>query len=104
MKRISIGDGRWFDADKAQKFHEETEWNGSNHISVVTGSQWDHEVLWRTEKGVWILESNSDYANVRTTYEIVDEERAAEWLVKNEYDLSAFTEEGLDKYDEALQL
>ena len=37
------GSGSWFDLDKAESFEEETQWNGNNHISKATGSQWEHE-------------------------------------------------------------
>ncbi len=53
---LTEGSGRWFDASKAQAWEERTEWDGSNHISLATGSQWDHERLYRTAKGEWTVQ------------------------------------------------
>lgn len=59
MARIPLtdGSGRWFDSAKTESFDEETYWNGNNHISKATGSQWDHERLLRTAGKRWILET-----------------------------------------------
>jgi hypothetical protein len=86
MKRVSIGDGRWFDADKATAFKEETDWDGSNHISRATGSQWEHERLYRTAAYVWILNHWSNWQGSEDRWEVVDKEEAAAWLVKNDID------------------
>ena len=66
MDRINIygepgDDGRrpligWFDRDAAKgRYDEDTRWDGSNHVSVATGSQWDHEMLYRTPQDRWVL-------------------------------------------------
>lgn len=57
MNRIVLtdGSGRWFDGEKAQQWEEETYWNGNNHISKTTGSQWEHETLYRTKGEIYIL-------------------------------------------------
>ncbi len=88
MSRITLPDGRWFNQDSATEYPEDTYWDGRNHISVSTGSQWDHETLYRTAGGRWVLESSSDYQSVTTTREIIGDERAARWLSVNNYDLS----------------
>lgn len=51
QNRISIGGGRWFNPDAAKEYEEATWWNGNNHVSKATGSQWDHEKLYLTPKG-----------------------------------------------------
>lgn len=87
MKRIVLtdGSGRWFDASKAESFEEARWWNGNNHISRATGSQWEHEVLYRTVGGKWILYHWSQWQGSRETYSEIDNERAAAWLVTNEH-------------------
>lgn len=90
-KRIAITEngqktGKWFDVSKAEKFNEETYWNGNNHISKVTGSQWYHEVIYQTSGGVFIKNCWSNYQGSVETYEIISKEEAAEWFVINEYD------------------
>lgn len=76
----------WFDLDKATKFHEDTEWDGSNHISVATGSQWDHEMLIRTAQGRWVLNTYSNRQGVMETYRFISDNDAREWLLRNDGD------------------
>ena len=90
MARIAITEnsertGRWFDDSKAEKFTEETWWNGNNWISKATGSQWEHEAIYVTKGGVFILNHWSNYQGSRESYKIISKEDAAEWFVKNEY-------------------
>lgn len=90
MKRIALSEngnktGQYFDADKAECFKEETFWDGSNHISKATGSQWNHEALYRTASGKWVKNSYSQFQGTTETYEIISPAEAGEWFVKNEY-------------------
>ena len=84
MKRIALEDGGWFNEESAVKFSEDTYWNGNNYISVATGSQWDHEALYYTKSGNWVLNSWSQYQGSRETYEKISESAAIDWLVKND--------------------
>ena len=77
--------GRWFDRNKATVYRENTWWNGNNHISRATGSQWEHEAIYRTAGGIYILETWSNYQGTPNTYTQITKETAAEWFVKNEY-------------------
>jgi hypothetical protein len=84
MKRISLtdGTGKWFDSETAVMFEEETYHNGSNWISKATGSQWNHERLYQTKSGRWILNT---YSQVQGTPEAVYEIEAieaAQWFGK----------------------
>lgn len=83
MSRINLGNGKWFDGAKAKRWDESTTWNGNNHISDATGSQWDHEQLYRTAKGMWVLHCWSQWQGSRATYEIIDETSAIGWLIDN---------------------
>lgn len=85
MSRVALTDegGRWFDDDKADRFDEDTYWNGSNHISKATGSQWEHEAMYRTAGGVWILNCWSQCQGSVETYEEISKKSAAAWFVKN---------------------
>lgn len=76
----------WFDDEKAEKFKEDRDWNGSNWISVATGSQWHHEALYRTAGGRWVLNSWSQFQGVPEQYEFISDARAREWLLKNGHD------------------
>jgi len=81
MAKINLGNGQWFDPTKAECFKEDTRWNGSNHISVATGTQFEHEELYRTRKGLWILHEWSQWQGSTPRYRIVDDSCAQQWLI-----------------------
>lgn len=84
MKRIALtdGSGRWFDAEKAEIFKEDTYHDGRNWISSATGSQWIHETIYMTNGGLFILNRWSNYQGSRETYEEISKVYAAEWFAK----------------------
>jgi hypothetical protein len=86
MQRQAIGDGRWFDLDAATKFEEARRHDGRNYVSLATGDQWEHEALYRTKGGKWILSSWSQRQGTRETWDEVTAETAALWLVRNEHE------------------
>jgi len=83
MDRQVLDDGRWFDPDKAEKFEEKRRFDGHNMISLATGSQWEHEVLYRTAGGRWILHNWSQWQGSSECWDEIDNDRAARWLVRN---------------------
>lgn len=83
MSRVALEGGRWFDPDKSRSWEEGRRWDGRNHISLATGSQWDHESLYMAEGGAWILRRWSQWQGSRETHEEIDARQAAEWLVRN---------------------
>lgn len=95
MTRIALtdGSGRWFNEESAEKFSESTYWNGSNHISAATGSQWEHEALYRTRSGIWVKNHWSNWQGSSETYSEISDKAAAIWLVENEHDAHPACEE-----------
>lgn len=87
MKRIQLTDGSntWFDADRATKFGEDKDWDGNNWISKATGSQWDHEALYRTAGGKYVLNSWSNWESVLDRWEEIPESQAHGWLIANDH-------------------
>lgn len=81
---LTDGSGRWFDTDKAEAFAEGTWWNGSNHVSRATSSQFEHEVLYRTAGGRWIVYHWSQWQGSSESWVEIDDKAAAAWLVVNE--------------------
>ncbi|KZS63109.1 ribbon-helix-helix domain-containing protein [Mycobacterium kansasii] len=79
----------WFDDDSAESFAEDTRWDGNNHISVPTGSQWEHEHLFRTRGGRWVLHCWSQWQGSKPTYRFVSESRARDWLLANDHNGAA---------------
>lgn len=88
MKRIALtdGSGRWFDAEKAERFEEARFFDGTNLRSKATGEKWDHEELYRTAGGRWILHHWSQWAGSVDSWREISPAAAAAWLVRNEYD------------------
>lgn len=86
MTRVALTDnsGRWFNSDSSIVIQEGTRWDGNNHISLSTGSQWNHETLYYTASGRWVLNRWSQWQGSTESYELVTDQDAAEWLVRNE--------------------
>ena len=83
---LSDGSGRWFDLNQVEKFDEETRWNGSNHISCATGSQWEHQTLYRTKSRLWIIHAWSQWQGTLDSWTEISDDEAAIWLVENEHE------------------
>lgn len=83
MERINLGEGRWFDPESARSWDEDWWWDGSNRRSQATGSQWEHQKLYRTRKGQWILHCWSQWQGSQPSYEIVGDATAKTWLIDN---------------------
>jgi hypothetical protein len=88
MRRQALtdGTGRWFDLDAAEKFEEATFWDGNNRRSKATNTPWDHEELYRTASGRWVLHWWSQWQGTVDRWEEISEAEAAAWLVRNEWD------------------
>jgi len=88
MSRIALtdGSGKWFSTETAEKFDEAGFHDGRNWISKATGSQTEHQALYRTAGGLFILNCWTDYQGVHETYEQIGEKAAAKWFAINGYD------------------
>ena len=89
MKRQAIDEGGWFDVESATKHSESTHHDGRNFLSDATGSQWEHEALYCTRKGVYVLNHWSAYQGAGETWTLLDAAAAAAWLVRNGHDIPA---------------
>lgn len=87
MKRVALTDqsGKWFDEEKCIVFQEATRWDGRNHISIPTGSQWEHEQLLYTRSRNWIKHSWSQWQGSLEQYTEISPNDAIHWLVVNEH-------------------
>jgi hypothetical protein len=82
MSKISIDNGGWFDPSKTRKWSEDDWWDGHNYISRATGTQWEHESLYRTRRGAWVLHSWCQWQGSGESYMRISEADAHAWLLK----------------------
>ncbi|MCP1393276.1 MAG: hypothetical protein J5I35_11065 [Methanothrix harundinacea] len=81
-------EGAIFDTERAgAKWPEAADWNGSNHISRNSGTQWGHEALYISQKGRYYVVRSSDYQGSQDEMEILSPREAAGWLVLNDHPL-----------------
>ena len=77
-----------FDTERAAATWEEaSDWNGSNHISRATGSQWNHETLHKSAKGRYYKVMSSNVQGSQDEMEILSPREAAAWLLLNDHEL-----------------
>jgi hypothetical protein len=88
MSTYRMSDGTVVKTENAtQHWNEDTYWDGNNHISKATGSQWDHQTLYRSRKGRYYVEHTSQWQGSRDSAEWVSNEEAARWLLAQGTDL-----------------
>lgn len=75
-----------FDPDNSLLFQEDRYFDGSNMVSKATGSPFEHEYLYRTRGGRWVLQRTSNWEGVQDTYEFISSDHARTWLLRNEHD------------------
>lgn len=77
----------WFDigAPGAASYYEGTRRDGTNNRSLATGSQWDHEELWRTAGDRWVINWWSERQGHAERWYFIDNDQARDWLTRNEY-------------------
>ena len=83
MTRQSIDNGGWFDLETAKRYRGGTDWDGHNHVSVHTRSQWSHETLYRTTRGTYILHASSQWQGAHDTWSRLTIADAVSWLIVN---------------------
>jgi len=97
MARYRIENSIVDTANAVEVWNESTTWNGNNHISNATGSQWEHQRLYRSRRGRYWVEHTSDWQGSHSHAEWVSPQEATRWLLMNEHglppDLAAHEEE-----------
>lgn len=90
MARYRMSDGMVVDtANASRRWEEATRWDGRNHISVATGSQWEHQTLYRSRRGRYYVEHTSQWQGSAPTAEWFSREEATRWLLANDHDVPA---------------
>jgi hypothetical protein len=80
---LTDGTGQWIDRDTLTAYAEATWWDGNNRVSLATNSQWEHECLYRTLGGQWVLHGWSQWGGIADTWQLVEDSVAAIWLSTN---------------------
>jgi hypothetical protein len=94
MSKYKMDDGKIVDTTKAlYRWEEETFFDGRNRISNATGSQWEHQRLYRSAKGRYYLECSSQWQGTHPYARWVSREEAATWLIANGHGLPPELEE-----------
>ena len=101
MSTYRMDDGTVVDTDRAtQSWKEDTNWDGNNHISVATGSQWDHQKLYRSRKGRYYIENTSQWQGRMPSAEWISHRGAASWLLANDHEIPVDLTEAADEVSE----
>jgi len=88
MTRYRLDDDTIVDTEQATAtWNEATDWDGRNHISRATGSQWEHEWLYRSRKGRFYLESTSQWQGSRPAAGWITDAAAVRWLLLNGHEI-----------------
>ena len=90
MSTYRMDDGTVVKTENAtQTWSEGTRFDGHNHISIATGSQWDHQDLLRSRKGRYYIVHSSQWQGSTPLAEWIGNHAAAAWLLANGHDLPA---------------
>jgi hypothetical protein len=88
VNKISLTDnsGHWFDKDAAK------EWRAAAHlvdggpaVSRATGKSWEHETLYLTSHGSFVMHFADDHNPTHAQYVPWEDDQAIKWLVANGY-------------------
>lgn len=101
MAKHTMEDGVTIDTKKATaSWQEDTYWDGNNHISKATGSQWDHETLYKSSKGRYYLVHNSQWQGSSPSAQFVEPRDAARWIISQDGELPDDLAHFLDEFTE----
>ena len=88
MAKYQMEDNSIVNTEKAlSSWKEDTRWDGRNHISVNTGSQWNHETLYLSRKERYYIVHESAWQGSLPHASFIDDEDAAHWLLANGHEL-----------------
>lgn len=84
MTRQAITGGSWFNLALATVYKESTRHDGRNFSSIATG---EHEAMYLSASGTWILRSWSDWQGSAESWTQIDDGTAVEWLILNSHSI-----------------
>ena len=88
MARYRMEDNTILDtANAVDSWEEVRDFDGRNHISRATGSQWVHQKLYKSRRGRYYIVHTSQWQGSRPHAEWVSPQEAARWLIHQEHDI-----------------
>jgi hypothetical protein len=94
MSKYQVEGGKIVDTDRASgNWGEDTYFDGRNLISKATGSQWDHESLYQSEKGNFYVEKLSQWQGNVPSARMLAPMEAVAWLALNGHEIPEVLEE-----------
>lgn len=82
---LTDGSGRWIDLNTAECYNEKVYHDGSNYISKATSSQWEHQKIYVTKGGRFILYTWSNWQGSKDVIIEITKEDAAIWFSSQEF-------------------
>ncbi|PZG17136.1 hypothetical protein [Nonomuraea aridisoli] len=76
----------WFDPDHAERYEEATRLIGIDCVGVLTGNPAEHQTLYRTPGGRWVLHRWSQWEGDADLYEFLSTGEARIWLITCRHD------------------
>jgi hypothetical protein len=88
MPKITLTDntGRWFDVDAAKRWVEAKVYaDDGTPISCATRNSWEHETLFLTRAGTFIIHCLNERNPSLASFTEYDAKKAIQWLLQNGY-------------------
>jgi hypothetical protein len=83
-----------------QSWDQATYWDGHNHVSKATGSQWIDQRLYRSRKGRYYTVTSPRIDGQRDYAEWLSPQEATRWLLQMEHELPEDLEQYSDEVSE----
>lgn len=101
MARYHMEDATVVDTKNAkQSWEEKTDWNGNNHFSRATGSQWMHQTLYKSRRGRYYIVYTNQWQGSQPHAEWISPQEATRWLLLMEQVLPEDLEQYVDEVSE----
>lgn len=99
--KYQMEDGTVVNTEKAaQEYEEAQDHDGRNDISRATGSQWNHETLYRSRRGRYYKVCTSQWQGSRSHAEWISEHEAVRWLSLNDHEVPKVLAHLVDEIEE----
>ena len=92
MAKYMIDDTQVNTSNAKNVWEEDTYFDGRNHVSCVTRSEWEHQTLYLSRKDRYYIVHSSQWQGSVDRAEFVTMHEAAAWLLQNNYNVKKMPE------------